>query len=71
MLTNINNAGQYGLMARKTCQMNPLSVFDKLVDGNNCVEFHFSKVFGLVSQGILIKTYSCVRRNKQLSHLQI
>jgi len=64
-------------MARKTCQINPLSFFDRIIDRlmETTVgiqkQFNSSKVFGLVSQGILIKTYSCVRRNKQLSRLQV
>lgn len=46
----------------------------RLVDGATVwiqKQFHFSEVFGLVSQGILIKTYNCVRRNKQLSHFKV
>lgn len=76
-LTNINNACQYGLMARNTGQINPLCFFDRTIDWlmETTVwiqkQFHFSEVFGLVSQGILIKTYNCVRRNKQLSHFQV
>lgn len=76
-LTNINNASQYSLTARKTCQINLLCFFDRTIDWlmETTVwiqeQFHFSEVFGLVSQGILIKTYNCVRRNKQLSRFQV
>lgn len=54
-------------MERESCQINVLPFFDRIIDWLMEAtvwiqrQFHFSEVFALVSQGILIKTWRCGR----------
>lgn len=62
MSPNVHGASQYGLMAGKTCQIKLLSFFhratDQLMETTMWIQkqFQFSKLFGLVSQDVLIQT---------------